>query len=107
MDYPVTDVLQMMGRAGRPQFDTEGIACVLVAEGKKNFYKKFLYEPFPVESKLQERLPETLNAEIAVGTIDDLAKAVGYMNWTYLYRRVVQNPSYYKCAGSEKEDVAK
>ena len=30
VDYPVTDVLQMMGRAGRPQFDTEGIACVMV-----------------------------------------------------------------------------
>ena len=39
VDYPVTDVLQMMGRAGRPQFDTKGFACVLVAEGKKNFYK--------------------------------------------------------------------
>ena len=30
VDYPVTDVLQMMGRAGRPQFDTKGIACVMV-----------------------------------------------------------------------------
>ena len=24
VDFPITDVLQMMGRAGRPQFDTEG-----------------------------------------------------------------------------------
>ena len=24
VDYPVTDILQMMGRAGRPQFDKEG-----------------------------------------------------------------------------------
>ena len=31
VDYPVTDVLQMMGRAGRPQFDTHGKACVMVA----------------------------------------------------------------------------
>ena len=30
VDYPVTDVLQMNGRAGRPQFDTEGVACVMV-----------------------------------------------------------------------------
>ena len=47
----VSDVLQMMGRAGRPQFDDEGIACILVHDVKKHFYKKFLYEPFPVESK--------------------------------------------------------
>ena len=27
---PVTDILQMIGRAGRPQFDDKGIACVFV-----------------------------------------------------------------------------
>jgi replicative superfamily II helicase len=25
VDYPITDVLQMIGRAGRPQFDDSGI----------------------------------------------------------------------------------
>ena len=39
VDYPLTDVLQMIGRAGRPGFDTEGVALVMVAEAKKNFYK--------------------------------------------------------------------
>ena len=39
VDYAITDVLQMMGRAGRPQFDKEGVACVLIHEPKKNFYK--------------------------------------------------------------------
>ena len=52
VDFPVTDVLQMMGRAGRPQFDDVGVACIFVHAPKKEFYKKFLYEPFPVESKL-------------------------------------------------------
>ncbi len=33
VDYPVTDVLQMMGRAGRPQFDKEGVA-VIMCEGE-------------------------------------------------------------------------
>ena len=28
VDYPVTDVLQMMGRAGRPQHDSRGVACI-------------------------------------------------------------------------------
>jgi superfamily II RNA helicase len=39
VDYPLTDVLQMIGRAGRPGFDTEGRAVVLVESSKKNFYK--------------------------------------------------------------------
>ena len=50
-DTVVVDVLQMMGRAGRPQFDESGVACIYVQDLKKHFYKKFLYEPFPVESK--------------------------------------------------------
>lgn len=58
-----------MGRAGRPQFDETGYACVFVSEEKKNFYKKFLYEPFPVESSLGGKLVDHLNAEIASGTL--------------------------------------
>ena len=42
MDFPITDVLQMMGRAGRPQYDRHGVAVIMVAEPKKSFYKKFL-----------------------------------------------------------------
>lgn len=42
VDMPITDVLQMMGRAGRPQFDNSAVACVFVHEPKKDFYKKFL-----------------------------------------------------------------
>jgi len=43
-----------MGRAGRPQFDTNGTVCVYVQEEKRNYYKTFLYQPFPVESSLVE-----------------------------------------------------
>ncbi|VDK53455.1 unnamed protein product, partial [Anisakis simplex] len=54
VNFPVTDVLQMMGRAGRPQYDTSAIAVIYVQDVKKNFYKRFLYEPFPVESRKQK-----------------------------------------------------
>jgi superfamily II DNA/RNA helicase len=39
VDYPLTDILQMIGRAGRPGFDTQGRAVVMVESSKKNFYK--------------------------------------------------------------------
>jgi len=52
----MSDVLQMMGRAGRPQFDDQGVAVILVHDVKKHFYKKFIYEPFPVESRYNESL---------------------------------------------------
>jgi len=105
VDYPLTDVLQMIGRAGRPGFDTEGKAVVMVETSKKNFYKKFLYTPFPVESCLRERLCENLNAEIANGTVSSLLDATGYLTWTFFARRVHANPSYYGAKSGSEEDV--
>jgi hypothetical protein len=42
-------------------------ACLQVHEPKKSFYKKFLYEPFPVESSLPDQLPDHFNAEVVAG----------------------------------------
>ncbi|CAF1136865.1 unnamed protein product [Rotaria sp. Silwood1] len=95
VDFPITDVLQMMGRAGRPQFDDSGKAVIMVHDVKKNFYKKFLYEPFPVESSLLNVLTDHLNAEIVSGTISTKQEALDYLTWTYFFRRLLVNPSYY------------
>lgn len=102
---PITDVLQMMGRAGRPQYDTTGVACVFVQDVKKNFYKKFLYEPFPIESNLMQVLPDHINAEIASGTINNKVKLMEYMTWTYFFRRLLENPSYYNLDDIEPRAV--
>lgn len=95
MDFPITDVLQMIGRAGRPQYDTSAVAVLFVQDSKKEYYKKFLYEPFPVESHLLEVFPEHLNAEVAAGTVSSRHEAMEYLSSTYLYQRIVKNPSYY------------
>ena len=97
VDFAITDVLQMMGRAGRPQFDDSAVAVILVHEPKKNFYRKFLYEPFPVESQLlkTEVLYNHVNAEICNGAVKSMENAINYLTWTFMWRRFVQNPSYY------------
>uniref|UniRef100_A0A1I7VPC0 Activating signal cointegrator 1 complex subunit 3 n=1 Tax=Loa loa TaxID=7209 RepID=A0A1I7VPC0_LOALO len=95
IDFPVTDVLQMIGRAGRPQFDDSAVAVIYVQDIKKNFYKRFLYEPFPVESSLLTALPNHVNAEIYAGTITSEQHVMEYIANTYLYRRLFANPSYY------------
>ncbi|KAK6326519.1 hypothetical protein J4Q44_G00021640 [Coregonus suidteri] len=107
VDYPITDVLQMMGRAGRPQYDDQGKAVILVHDIKKDFYKKFLYEPFPVESSLMGVLSDHLNAEIAAGTITSKQDAMDYITWTYFFRRLVMNPSYYSLDDISHETVNK
>lgn len=77
----------------------------MVTEDKKSFYKKFLYSPFPVESCLDQRLNENLNAEIASGTICSLAEAVGYLSWTFYARRVKRNPAYYGATSGDSSDA--
>lgn len=96
VDFPLTDLLQMIGRGGRPGLDDHGTACVMVHEEKKNFYKKFLYEPFPVESSLADQLTDHLNAEIASGTLSNRQHCIDYLTWTYFFRRLTKNPAFYK-----------
>eukprot|EP01018_Ginkgo_biloba_P013775 Gb_27895 [translate_table: standard] len=98
-DYPITDLLQMMGRASRPLLDNAGKCVILCHAPRKEYYKKFLYEPFPVESHLDHYLHDHMNAEVVVGTIESKQDAVDYLTWTFIYRRLTQNPNYYNLQG--------
>ncbi|XP_076460821.1 U5 small nuclear ribonucleoprotein 200 kDa helicase-like [Babylonia areolata] len=98
-DYPVTDVLQMIGRANRPLHDQEGKAVIMCQSSKKEFFKKFLFEPLPVESHLDHCLHDHFSAEIVTKTIENKQDAVDYLTWTFLYRRMTQNPNYYNLQG--------
>ena len=98
-DYPITDLLQMMGHASRPLKDDIS-RCVLMCHGaRKEYYKKFLFEPFPVESHLDHFLGNHFAAEIVTRTIEDKQDAVDYLTWTFFYRRLRQNPNYYNLQG--------
>ncbi|WPH02911.1 Hypothetical protein R9X50_00578100 [Acrodontium crateriforme] len=94
-DMDLTDVLQMLGRAGRPQFDTSGIARIFTQDAKKAFYKHFLHTGFPVESSLHNVLDNHLGAEVSAGTITTTQDALDYLTWTFFFRRLHKNPSYY------------
>ena len=94
-DMDLTDVLQMLGRAGRPQFDTSGIARIFTQDAKKAFYKHFLHTGFPVESSLHNVLDNHFGAEVSANTIATKQDALDYLTWTFFFRRLHKNPSYY------------
>lgn len=98
-DYPVTDVMQMIGRASRPHLDSDAKCVLLCQSSKKSSFKKFLYEPLPIESHLDHCLHDHFNAEIVTKTIENKQDAVDYLTWTFLYRRMTQNPNYYGMQG--------
>ncbi|EMD34630.1 hypothetical protein CERSUDRAFT_116803 [Gelatoporia subvermispora B] len=96
VDYPVMDVLQMMGRACRPTEDERSRCVLMCQQTRKDFYKKFLAEGLPIESHLPTHmLHDYFLAEIAVKTIENKQDAMDILTWTYFYRRMTQNPNYY------------
>ncbi|KAK0596935.1 hypothetical protein LWI29_020333 [Acer saccharum] len=98
-DYAFTDLLQMMGHASRPLLDNSGKCVILCHAPRKEYYKKFLYEAIPVESHLHQFLHDNFNAEVVAGVIVNKQDAVDYLTWTFMYRRLTQNPNYYNLQG--------
>ncbi|KAJ1925898.1 Pre-mRNA splicing [Tieghemiomyces parasiticus] len=98
-DYPVPEVLQMAGLACRPGVDPAGRCVLLCQSHKKDFYKKFLHEPLPVESHLDQSLHDHFNAAVVTRTVENYQDAVDFLTWTFLYRRLTKNPNYYGLQG--------
>lgn len=107
-DMDLTDVLQMLGRAGRPQFDNSGVARIFTKEASKDFYKHFLHTGFPVESSLHTVLDNHLCAEVSAETVISKQDALDYLTWTFFFRRLHKNPSYYglEIAADEHNSIA-
>ncbi|KAJ2939955.1 hypothetical protein O0L34_g6662 [Tuta absoluta] len=97
--YPVTLILQMLGRACRPAEDDASAAVLMCATPHQTFYTKLVNDALPTESHLDHRLHDHLNAEIVNKTIENKQDAVDYLTWTFLYRRLTQNPNYYNLQG--------
>ena len=99
-DYLLSDVLQMLGRAGRPAEDERSRAVLMTPSTKKNYYLKFINEALPIESYLQLWLHDAFVTEVSTKTIENKQDAVDWLTWTFFYRRLVQNPSFYGLQGT-------
>ncbi|XP_038193967.1 probable ATP-dependent DNA helicase HFM1 isoform X4 [Arvicola amphibius] len=94
-EYSETDILQMIGRAGRPQFDTAATAVIMTRLSTREKYVQMLACNDTVESSLHRHLIEHLNAEIVLHTITDVNIALDWIRSTLLYIRALKNPSHY------------
>jgi pre-mRNA-splicing helicase BRR2 len=89
------DVLQMLGRAGRPQYDTHGEGIILTGHSELQFYLSLMNQQLPIESQFVSQLADQLNAEIVLGTIQNAREACSWLGYTYLYIRMLCNPALY------------
>ena len=115
------DVLQMLGRAGRPGYDDTGYAWVVCPPEDADRYRRLLRDGEPIDSRLAgpedteatsragsdgERndsrqdpppggnLAVHLNAEIALGTVGDVEDAMDWLETTFYYVRAQQAVGY-------------
>ncbi|XP_022834778.1 putative U5 small nuclear ribonucleoprotein 200 kDa helicase [Spodoptera litura] len=89
----------MSGRARRPLDDEHAVVVLMCVAHHKTFFTKLLNDCLPLESHLDHRLHDHMNAEIVTKTIENKQDAVDYLTWTFLYRRLTQNPNYYNLQG--------
>ncbi|EMA48313.1 DEAD/DEAH box helicase domain-containing protein [Halococcus morrhuae DSM 1307] len=87
VDMSPLDVLQMLGRAGRPGYDDAGYAYVVCDGSDAEKYRKLLRDGTEINSHLTADLDTHLNAEIAMGTIDDVPDVMEWLETTFAFVR--------------------
>ena len=95
-EYADLEIMQMLGRAGRPQFDSTAIAVIITKQEKVKKYERLVSGEELLESCLHLNLIDHLNAEIGLGTIYNLYTAKRWLAGTFLYVRLRLNPEHYK-----------
>jgi len=97
------DVLQMLGRAGRPQYDRAGVGILITSHAELQFYLSVLNQQLPIESQFVSKLVDNLNAEIVLGTVQNAKEAVEWLKYTYLYIRMLSQPVLYGCPADQRK----
>lgn len=96
-EYSENSITQMMGRAGRPQFDTSGVVVIMTCDETRHLYEDASddMKNKPMESHLKERMVEHINAEVVLRTITNVRDAVTWIKSTFFFIRLMKNPSFY------------
>ncbi len=96
VDISPLDVLQMLGRAGRPGYDDVGYGWVVCDADEADKYRGLLREGKEIESTLAGDIETHLNAEVAMGTIRGLDDVMDWVETTFYYVRAQSKPDAYE-----------
>ncbi|SCM03506.1 pre-mRNA-splicing helicase BRR2, putative [Plasmodium chabaudi adami] len=105
-DYSIQSILEMISFAGREKEDDKSFVYIYTYITKKEYYKNFIYEPITIESNIEEYLPNLLNNEIVMNTIENYQDSIDLLTWSFFYRRIKKNPNYYGLKGVSTEHIS-
>ena len=69
----------MLGRAGRPQYDTKGEGIMLTNHSELQYYLSLMNQQLPIESQFIGKMADNLNAEVVLGTVQNVKEAVDWL----------------------------
>lgn len=101
------DLLQMLGRAGRPRYDTNGEGIIITNQKDVQFYLAVLNQQLPIESQLISKVVDNLNAEVVAGNVQNRKDGVDWLTYTYLYVRMLMSPDIYNVPDTEEDSSLK
>eukprot|EP01034_Spumella_vulgaris_P025625 gene25625-32101_t len=90
-----SEIIQMLGRAGRPGFDNNGVAVIMTSSQDRDYYAAMSLSAEVVESTLQGILIEAICSEITQHVIQNLSECLRWIKSTFFYIRVRKNPKKY------------
>lgn len=99
------DILQMLGRAGRPRYDVCGEGVIITSHDELQYYLAVLNQQLPIESHMMSRLADSLNAEVVAGSVRSRSDAVDWIASTYLYVRMLRAPAIYHVGAGDDDEV--
>nr|DBA11282.1 TPA_inf: MER3 [Kalmanozyma brasiliensis] len=89
------DMIQMMGRAGRPQFDRSGVAVIMCEDTMQGHYRELVSGSRGIESSLAPCLVEHVNAEIGLRGRTTESQIEDWIRQSFMWTRLHKNPTYY------------
>lgn len=100
-DLSILDVLQIFGRAGRPQYESVGVGYIITSHEKLSQYVDAITSQHPIESKFKTGIIDALNAEISLGSVSNVNDGATWLSYTYLFTRMKRNPLAYGMVADE------
>lgn len=98
------DILQMLGRAGRPRYDTHGEGIIITNQTDIQYYLAVLNQQLPIESQMISKIVDNVNAEVVAGNIRSINDTIDWLEYTYLYVRCIVSPELYRLPVTEDDD---
>uniref|UniRef100_H2YTB2 DNA 3'-5' helicase n=1 Tax=Ciona savignyi TaxID=51511 RepID=H2YTB2_CIOSA len=96
LNYKLGNVIHTYSE-GKPTlvFDETATAVIMTREQSRSLYQNIVNGSQKIESSLHSHLIEHLNAEIVLLTICDVSVALEWIRSTFLYIRLLKNPTHY------------